>query len=78
MPPERITTTFRVDDDTKNTRRFEEVTEVQQNGETVEVPAEGLDQHAIGTLYVQQESLQDAFEELPDRVTVRLTVSGDG
>lgn len=78
MADDSITAEFRLDDDTKNTRRFEEVAEVEQSGETMEIPAEGLDQHAIGTLYVQQEELQDAFGELPDRVQVEITVSGGG
>lgn len=75
MARESITGEFRLDKDTKNTRRFEEVVEVEQGGETVEVPAEGLGQHAIGTIYVQREELQKAFDELPDHIKVEITVS---
>lgn len=78
MAADSITTEFRLDDDTKNTRRFEEIVEVEQSGETMEVPAEGLGQHSIGTLYIQQEALREAFNELPDRVQVEITVPSDG
>lgn len=74
MPDGSIRADFRLDDDTKNTRRFEEIVEVQQGGETMEVPAEGLGQHTIGTLYIQQDALHGAFDELPDRVHVDITV----
>lgn len=76
MTDDSITDEFRLDEDTKNTRRFEEIAEVEQSGETMEVPAEGLGQHAVGTLYIQQETLQEAFGELPDRVQVDINVSG--
>jgi hypothetical protein len=78
MSKEKMEAKFQLDEDTKNTRRFEEVTEVKQGDETMKVPAEGLDQHSIGTLYIQQEKLQDAFGELPDQVEVEVTVSDDG
>ena len=70
MADSSITAEFRLDEDTKNTRRYEEITVVEQKGETMEVPAEGLGQHAIGTLYIQQ-----AFSELPDRVQVEIAAS---
>ena len=75
MADSSITAEFRLDEDTKNTRRYEEITVVEQKGETMEVPAKGLGQHAIGTLYIQQESLQEAFSELPDRVQVEIAAS---
>lgn len=52
MATDSISAVFRLDTDTKNTRRFEEVVDIQQDGETVEVPAEGINQNAVGTLYV--------------------------
>jgi hypothetical protein len=78
MAEESITAAFRLDTDTKNTRRFEEITEVDQSGETMEVPAEGIDQHSIGTLYVQQIALEDAFGELPERIQIEITGPDDG
>ena len=75
MADSSITAEFRLDEDTKNTRRYEEITVVEQKGETMEVPAEGLGQHTIETLYIQQESLQEAFSELPDRVQVEIAAS---
>lgn len=75
MAEDSIQATFRTDKDTKNTRRFEEVTEV--DGEVL--PAEGLGKHDIGTLYVQSESLESVFGELPDgvRVTVEAVDPAD-
>ena len=73
MATESITADFRLDTDTKNTRRFEEITEVKQRGESTEVPAEGIDQHSIGTLYVQQTALEEVFGELPERIQVEIT-----
>lgn len=77
MATDSISAVFRLDTDTKNTRRFEEVVEIQQDGETVEVPAEGIDQHAVGTLYVQKERLEAVFDQLPDRVQITITVPDD-
>jgi hypothetical protein len=77
MVDESITAEFRLDTDTKNTRRFEEITEVDQSGETMEVPAEGIGQHSIGTLYVQQTALEDAFGELPERIQIEITAPGN-
>lgn len=63
--------------DTEGSRRYEEITEVKQSGETMEVPAEGLNQHVIGTLHLQQEALHAAFGKLPDHITVTITVHND-
>lgn len=73
MTADSIAAEFRLDTDTKNTRRFEEITEVEQSGETMEVPAEGIGQHSIGTLYVQQTALTDAFGDLPERIEIEIT-----
>lgn len=77
MSDDRISAEFRLDEDTKNTRRFEEVVDMQQSGETVEIPAEGVDQHAVGTLYVQKERLEDVFDRLPERIQIDITVPAD-
>lgn len=50
---------------------------MQQSGETVEIPAEGVDQHAVGTLYVQKERLEDVFDRLPERIQIDITVPAD-
>lgn len=77
MANNSISTEFRLDQDTKNTRRFEEVTEVEQGGKTMEVPAEGIDQHTVGTLYVQKEALKETFGELPERVQIDIALPDD-
>jgi len=58
---DKLELTFQVEKDTKNTRRYQE--------EAIDGPA------IIGTLYVQQWALRKLTGgDLPDRVTVTLTV----
>lgn len=65
MAEETISARFRTDDDTKNTRRFEEVVDVGES-------------KTIGTLYVQKDALTKAFGDLPDGVEVTVRpIKGD-